>query len=40
MNNELRLQEYLDASTKPYGLTNIYGKKLKYASIKVLFDQY
>jgi hypothetical protein len=35
-----RLQEYLDASTKPHGLTNTYGTKLKYASIKVLFDQY
>ena len=36
----LRLQEYLDALTRPYGLTNTYGMKLKYAFIKVLFDQY
>jgi hypothetical protein len=25
---------------KPFGLTNMYGTKLKYAAIKVLFVQY
>ena len=36
----LRLQEYLDALTRPYGRINTYGLKLKYAFIRVLFDQH
>ena len=36
----LRLQEYPDALTRPYGRINTYGLNLKYAFIRVLFDQH